>query len=525
MLLALALGIIALYAVAAVYRTCAWLVSWRWMRKQLDNPPKSVQAPARIVLLVPGLREQSLVKETVRTFAALPYQGPLAVMFISTEKERAEKDARQPELSRMAEALKAPVTVEMLETVNSGLFPRTELPKIAGALQSTLASEWPHVLRTLYQALPSTADLIVQEIAELEKQADGPRPRLFHVHYPETTGRKGSQMNFAIQRLPTLLPDWSEAKTYAGIYDFDARPDRQTLAWVGQAAENLPAMLQQIQVPLAKLNRFAGRGLHGALMRGNALVYLRHALGLELFRLLLANGLDRLSLPHWVQALLQPSIYGIGTGMFVRVDRLRETGLFPEPGEDLEMGYRMRMLGETIVPLPVVAFVEPFYRYRQMLDAFGNSFLNSLLVARAKRDTAKLTPARRRTEAEKNALILKEWVECVVWTSKLPVLLIAYGIFFLHFGAVSWATVLLAMLPWFLRLCVDPLLLLQAQDWISRHHDGAERVPRTGFLTNVLIGMSGPVQGIVGGLPPLWALARTVRTSLTGTPARTKTER
>src|ERR1051326_1408951 len=51
--------------------------------------------------------------------------------------------------------------------------------------------------------------------------------RFSHLHYPETTGIKAHQLNWAIKRILTDYKSTEYQTTYFGIYDVDSRPEAE----------------------------------------------------------------------------------------------------------------------------------------------------------------------------------------------------------------------------------------------------------------------------------------------------------
>ena len=87
--------------------------------------------------------------------------------------------------------------------------------------------------------------------------------------------------------------------------------------------KELPSMFQQMQYPLKDLKNITGKGVQGTLLRGNAVLYLRHALGIELYRNIRYKLVNKLSFNRFIKTIIRPVIYGIGAGMFINLRDLK----------------------------------------------------------------------------------------------------------------------------------------------------------------------------------------------------------
>jgi len=149
--------------------------------------------------MIPVLREQALLAETLRYFGRLPYPGRRQVIVLTTQREIAENG-----------------------NVSAG----------------------------------TTPELALQLVGQLNTEAPG----LYRViHYPYEVGNKASQLNYALRRL-SEDGEFDPARTYIGVYDADSRPAEDTLEHVadlvaGQrdAGREWPVAIQQ---PSLFLNNF-----------------------------------------------------------------------------------------------------------------------------------------------------------------------------------------------------------------------------------------------------------------------------
>ncbi|WP_345596460.1 hypothetical protein, partial [Streptomyces marokkonensis] len=375
-----------------------------------------------LVVLLPALREQSLVAATLRFYATVRYPGLLVPIVVTSRKEDHD---RQRQLDLLKEAWEGdcpPRSDGDVKRVLAALLSPSDCAAVAHEVLSIPAHDVAGrgaAARSALHALPTTAEVVETAIRELN--ARGGARTCYHVSYPRITGRKGSQLNHAVALLEQLDPGVpvDPENTLVAVFDFDALPHPRTFVDVGAEAARrraaqkpIPAMLQQVQLPFNFRSSFA-KGIDGLLMRGQVLYWLRRGLAIETGRLLVKRSLDRRRLPHLVRGLVRPMIYGIGSGMFFRLDALRVAGPFPEPHDDLAMGYRASFLGWDIVPVPSFNLTEPYYTCASMVRAWASVCYGGTRVRDDLHHVRERATTLRRWEQW--ALVCKEWLDTFVW--------------------------------------------------------------------------------------------------------------
>jgi hypothetical protein len=243
-----------------------------------------------------------------------------------------------------------------------------------------LAKNWPGLrvwvvtaAREQTRAMPGavSTDAVCRELASALNDSLG-RDIFKVVCYPGTGGRRASQLNFALDAIAR------SASGYVAVFDADARPDERLGSQFTAAAASGPSMIQQLQLPA-----FIALAVHrrSALMCGQDLYALRRVLGIEYRRILLARWCRRRS-TALLCAAVRPMVYGVGSGLVVRVESLEEIGRFQEPHDDLAVGHRLSMAGAEIAVMPSVNIVEPYRDVASMARAFSSvAFGNAATVA------------------------------------------------------------------------------------------------------------------------------------------------
>jgi hypothetical protein len=244
---------------------------------------------------------------------------------------------------------------------------------------AALAARWP-TLKVLIVAAAreanetpsgkSTTEDVCRRLAGQHNTTLG-REVFTVVSYPGG-GRRASQLNYAVAALDKLFPP---ADDYVAVFDADAVPDARLASQFARAARGRPAMIQQPMLPA-----FPGSssGRRSAVMSGQDLAAFRRTLGIEYRRIQVARWCAPGRRPRLLATLARPMVYGVGSGLIVRRDKIEGIGLFQEPHDDLAVGHRLSMAGEPIAVLPSVNIVEPYQSVQAMARAFSSvAFANA----------------------------------------------------------------------------------------------------------------------------------------------------
>ncbi len=169
---------------------------------------------------------------------------------------------------------------------------------------------------------------------------------IVHLHGNYVNGTKSTQLNFALEKIKELLPENAYCTSYVGVYDFDSRPNLDVLGDLQKIAyhQKYPEIVQQVPINLKNFTSLTRNKNH--IMMLHCCQSMIRSVGIELASLILhAKG------------LFVP-LYCMGAGMYIRLDALLENGAFPEPVDDLTLGYRLYLKGKRFALLPKYNSVE-----------------------------------------------------------------------------------------------------------------------------------------------------------------------
>lgn len=311
--MALALGTVAFYGLRSVYICASLTLCWRHYRAAAHCDRDAHGVPAALDVIVPAFEEQAVMPATMRHYAMLAQQWPGLRVWVVTAAREQERCA-------------------------SGV---------------------------------ASTDALCRELASVLNDSLG-RGVFEVVCYPGATGRRASQLNYALDAIA------GSASGYIAVFDADARPDERLGLQFTAAAATRPAMIQQLQLPAFDAGAVRHRS---ALMSGQDLYALRRVLGIEYRRILAARWCRRRT-SGLLCAAVRPMVYGVGSGLIVQVEGLEEIGRFQEPHDDLAVGHRLSMAGAEIAVLPSVNIVEPYHDAASMARAFSSvAFGNAATVA------------------------------------------------------------------------------------------------------------------------------------------------
>jgi len=324
--------------------------------------------PPRIIILLPLLREQSVIKGLVNYFARLEYPlNRLAIILVTTEKERSEKLKNSANLKQLTHDLTSGTNEEKILERYLGIFPRTQLKRLVKQVNSGLVIDLSK-LKHLYNQQKTTIELAERIIKRKNLQLG--KKIFFHAHYPETEGVMAHQLNYVMKNLKNIVNfNLNEDQTYIGVYNADSKPNLKTLLSLKRESENYkvkqglyPEVFQQISAYTANYQAY-NKNFIGWLLKASSIVQTRWALGFEIPMLIKQSSFwiknHGRKLKFW-EKIIEPPAYCVGHGMYVRLDILKMVGWYPTEtmNEDLPLGYYLVLNKIPINPLPLLESVE-----------------------------------------------------------------------------------------------------------------------------------------------------------------------
>ncbi len=318
----------------------------------------------QIIILLPLLREQAVVKELLDYFLSIPYPRlKIQIILITTEKENKEKAKRRVKVKSLFNDLSRGKSLFEIKGKHLGLFPGNVLENIYFKFKKHPLSF--QELKTYYNNYPTTFDLTKRIIAHLPESK---RQQVYLIHYPKTKGVMAHQLNYGVRYIKKFMVRNEGSKVYVGVYNADSKPNKNTFMVLGKSALDVktesgsfPEVFQQISAYCHNYFEYPNT-FQGWFLKASSIVQTRWGLGSEIPMLIRQSsfwGKKRKKI-NLIEKIFEPPAYCVGHGMFVRLDILQKVGLFPTEtlNEDLALGYYLTLNKIPIRPIPALENVE-----------------------------------------------------------------------------------------------------------------------------------------------------------------------
>jgi hypothetical protein len=223
--------------------------------KRLAHVSEHHTTDTRMLIFVPVLQEQSVIRGAIQHLKTMACNWhSIRIVIVTTEKEVLQKVNNRAKLARFI-SLRKDFSDSQLEQVNNGVIPIYYLPALQSVLNRLDGCIDFNPLYEFYDSIPTTYDLAQAEIEQVNRELG--LDAFICIHYPRVVGGKPSQLNFALEEIKKISPEFFETDAYIGVYDCDSLPDVRTFGFIIREVERrrklsqpLPAMFQQIDLAL-----------------------------------------------------------------------------------------------------------------------------------------------------------------------------------------------------------------------------------------------------------------------------------
>ena len=348
-----------------------------------------------IIVLLPVLREQRLIRATLQYFANLNYPlERLRIFVITTEKEVVDRQKALEKLPLLARDIASKrYNISFLKEKYLGLFSEDVLIKTLFLAQDKESEkEVLQFLLEMFHTYPTTISL-VHEHTDLLNQQIG-MPLFTHLHYPDICGNMNQQLEYALKQLPSYIKpeDIANIPTYLAIYNGDSRPHPDTFRLMTSICNNYflefgsyPKVLQQPAIYLENIS-YLGSWLSGLFLQAAAVLQSRWVLSHEIPRLLRQSH----SVPPFEVGKLNPiqrltgaeSAFCVGHGLFLRYDVAQDLEIFSLDkiadstiADDLLWSFLLCINHIPILPMPILESAESPTTIKSLILQKGGWFL------------------------------------------------------------------------------------------------------------------------------------------------------
>ncbi len=183
------------------------VTSIQWLKREERFPALCDEDQPFIITLLPVLREQRLITDTLHAFTRLKYpQQRHRIFVITAEKELAQREEAKVRLVSLAKDIASKqFSTSFLVEKYLGVFSEDVLKKVlATARHKESDGEIHAFLRQVFDAYPTTIDLVKEDIAFLNKQAG--MPLFTHLHCPCVDGNMGQNCSMPSNNYRSTFP-------------------------------------------------------------------------------------------------------------------------------------------------------------------------------------------------------------------------------------------------------------------------------------------------------------------------------
>ena len=308
------------------------------INEKLSHIP-DVNNKTKIYILIPVLREQSIIGDTFEVFANL--KGKYELVFITTEKEKIENEKIYKKIGNKVDTIARIKNKDDL------------LEKVSGYLYTNVAEELYRKLITV-DNIETRKRLILESFYKQESTidildrlvGDANKDNIRVLHYPDKEGVMSHQLNYACQYIDDLEKD---NDPYIAVYNADSFVSQNHIQNIRRYIQAYPSagIIQQSSLFLSNYDNFPN-SFRGNLLKVIALLQSRWTLSHELPRIF---SQSKKGISEYFEAA-----HVVGHGLIVKLSILKSVGYFPSmfANEDLPLGYFMRLKGYKIYPFHIL---------------------------------------------------------------------------------------------------------------------------------------------------------------------------
>ncbi|RBP65338.1 glycosyl transferase family 2 [Alkalibaculum bacchi] len=176
--------------------------------------------PKELLLLIPVLREQNIIKDTLDYFGKYASKNiRLQVVIVGTHKEQSDKEKHRRRLETVYDLYQNSSHIEEMKKNVRGFFLEETLEKLwenrAGYTLEAFIEE--------YDKQPSTKKVVEEWIENYRsKTVSSYAPRFYYLESPQKKGDRATQLNYGLK---TYLSTINSDIDVIGVYDADSIPD------------------------------------------------------------------------------------------------------------------------------------------------------------------------------------------------------------------------------------------------------------------------------------------------------------
>lgn len=274
------------------YRTFKYIYN---QNKKRENKLKAIAKKTNILIVIPCLREQDIIIQTLNHFLELTDNlENVKVLVVTTQKEDFEKEKNLYLKEQFIKDIKNNTELQKLINKYNKILSTNEIKEILKYSKSEKIGE---IAKDKIENSKTTNNLVNNFIVQNHLEE-----KIYHFHYPNSEGIMADQLNYVLNNFEFR----DEKNYYFSVYNADSIPNKDTIKEIFDSinSNKFPKVIQQYSVPISNWNKLSD------LMKGFAIYQSNFEL---------RYGLINSYFPH---KLLYT--YVVGHGMYIRVDILKK---------------------------------------------------------------------------------------------------------------------------------------------------------------------------------------------------------
>ncbi len=315
---------------------------------------------------------------------------------------------------------------------------------------------------------------------------------------PYKNANKAKKLNYALDYLRKETTDFE--RTYIGVYDADSKPDLNTLPAIENQVSKYYKKTGKYPIAFQQPSYFTKNiGEVGLYMKLEAIFQTRWCFGHEIRTQLLSCRNNKYKVPY---------AYCVGHGMFIKYDFLTNNCGFPEPSEDVPMGFRLDIMNIPIIPIWVFDCAEVVASIKFLLIQSGKWAKNAFLVFH---EIRKMHQLKLKTNLYREIVLgIKGVVDVFSWIHYL-MCFVTSVILSLRYESFLFVGIFLAAA--FVDSGIGTAIMCAI---LKDSLIGAKQKKLCRFLQITSLILLSPIRGIVRGLAPFLAIFSFVKEAISG---------
>jgi|GEM_PF-2535719 len=313
-------------------------------RKNTDFLSLNSNEPKDLLLFIPVLREQNIIRQTLNHFKLYTSKKVnLHVVVVGTYREQQDKEERREELYSVYNDYRRSTTMEQIKTHLSGLFSQESLKILWKKKDQSTFDEF----QKLYDSQLSTKDVVEEWIRDYKRKILPNSPKFYYLESTKTQGNRATQLNFGFEHYVNTIQSDIDV---VGVYDADSLPELKTFEAVVQAIcyEGADACQQPLHfIDIAQ--RFSD-GKKNPILVASAIYQ-------TMWSMIKEYPNNYKYSKHTEKKMSKPylrNVYLNGHGQFFSKSLLERIGKFPKGviTDGVQIGYRLSMINIPIKTIP-----------------------------------------------------------------------------------------------------------------------------------------------------------------------------